>query len=361
MKESLRVRLYPATRLSEFAPQWDELNNTYYRSPVLGCLLFQIGLREFGTGKELLAICEQGDDVVAMGIMQRRGSGQWQTFQPSQAPLGAWVQRLSVAEGALLDALLRALPGVALTVGITQQDPELMTRPGDAPRTGTLDYIQTARVQLTDDFDEYWQARGANLKQNMRRQRNRLARDSVTTRLEVVNDPDSVATAVDAYGEMESRGWKGSEGTAVHPGNAQGRFYRSLLSELAKRGQGAVYRYSFNDAVVAIDMCIFSHDTIALLKTTYDESIKGFSPTMLMRQDMLQMLFRNGSWQRLEFYGRVMEWHRRLSDDIRTMYHLTHYRWPWLKKLTEARRGRSARALTPPDQAVAANENAGDA
>lgn len=362
MKESIRVRLCAADRLSEFVELWDGLNDAHYHSPVLSCLLFQIGLREFGTGQELLMICEQNEDVVAMGILQRTGWGRWQTFQPSQSPLGAWIQRPEIAQDVLLESVLRALPGLALTVGITQQDPDLMPRPVDARRLGTLDYIQTARVQVIDSFDEYWQRRGVNLKQNMRTQRNRLARESVTTRLEVISDPGSVAAAVDAYGEMESRGWKGSEGTAVHPSNAQGRFYRSLLFELAQRGQAAAYRYFFNDVVAAIDLCIFKDGTLVLLKTTYDESIKGLSPTMLMRQDLLQLLFSDRMWHRFEFYGRVMQWSRRLTEDIRTMYHLTFYRWPLLKTLTEARRRRrSAQTPTAAEQVVAASNGAGDA
>jgi hypothetical protein len=28
-----------------------------------------------------------------------------------------------------------------------------------------------------------------------------------------------------------------------------------------------------------------------------------------------------------------MEWHTRWTDEIRTMYHLNGYRWPWLGRL----------------------------
>jgi len=34
-----------------------------------------------------------------------------------------------------------------------------------------------------------------------------------------------------------------------------------------------------------------------------------------------------------EFYGRVMEWHTKWSNDMRTMYHVNYYRWPFLPKI----------------------------
>ena len=76
-------------------------------------------------------------------------------------------------------------------------------------------------------FDDYWSKRGRNLRQNLKRQRNRLERESVETRMTVVEDPNLIADSVDRYGALESAGWKGREGTSLHPDNAQGKFYRT--------------------------------------------------------------------------------------------------------------------------------------
>ena len=52
-----------------------------------------------------------------------------------------------------------------------------------------------------------------------------------------------------------------------------------------------------------------------------------------MREEAVQRLFDEGRFKRLEFYGRVMEWHLRWTDEVRTMYHVNYYRWPGLRRL----------------------------
>jgi CelD/BcsL family acetyltransferase involved in cellulose biosynthesis len=221
--------------------------------------------------------------------------------------------------------------------GISQQDPDLLNRPVTSRHLSTKDYIETARITVADSFDSYWAARGKNLRQNMKRQRSRLIRDHVTSRLVVLTRPDDIAAAVDNFGLLESRGWKAGTGTAVHPDNAQGRFYRKIMVGFAARGEACVAQYFFGERLVACDLCVNRNGVFIVLKTTYDESEKDTSPAMLMRQELFQQLFAASTWRRIEFYGRVMEWHRRWSDEVRVMYHTTYYRWPWLAALMRRR------------------------
>jgi hypothetical protein len=78
-----------------------------------------------------------------------------------------------------------------------------------------------------------------------------------------------------------------------------------------------------------------------VLKTAYDESIgNGLSPALLMREEATRAIFGAGRVARIEFYGRVMEWHLRWTDEVRVMYHLNAYRWPWLGRLRALVAGR---------------------
>jgi hypothetical protein len=83
----------------------------------------------FGSGRELLAICEQAGAVAAMAIVVPSKRGSWTTFQPAQAPLGLWLQQPQLDLEALLASLVRALPGLPLVFGLTQMDPVLTPRP----------------------------------------------------------------------------------------------------------------------------------------------------------------------------------------------------------------------------------------
>jgi len=58
----------------------------------------------------------------------------------------------------------------------------------------------------------------------------------------------------------------------------------------------------------------------------------------------LQTMFGEGTIRRIEYYGRLMDWHTKLTDRKRTLYHLTAYRWPLVKQLTHLRHWMSARA-----------------
>jgi CelD/BcsL family acetyltransferase involved in cellulose biosynthesis len=196
-----------------------------------------------------------------------------------------------------------------------------------------VDYIRTARVTITGTFEDYWSKRGKNLRHTLRRQRNRLERESVVTRLRIVTHPDEVANAVAHYGQLESRGWKAQFGTAIAPDNAQGRLYAEWLKCCATRGETAIFEYYFGDIFVASDLCVHRHGVLLILKTTYDESQVTTSPTMLMRREMFEAFHHEGCISRVEFYGSLMGWHTKWTEEIRQMYHVNVFRWSSVRRV----------------------------
>lgn len=334
-------KIVPASRFSEYAQQWDELVCSQPGTPFLESAFLLPALEIFGAGNEKLCLIRRHGKLHAGAIMQRRSKGTWQTFQPSQLPLGAWIAGKGVDMLKACDELARRLPGVSLGIGVSQLDPRIQLRPEDGPKIRSQDYIQTAWVDIDGDFEKYWEERGKNLKQNMRKQRNKLATESIETRIELVATPEDVAKAVEDYGLLESSGWKAADGTAIHPKNDQGRFYREMLENFCTLGRGRIYRYWFGDKVVAMDLCIHDSEAIVILKTAYDESFKSVSPSTLMRQEQFQQLFTENRFARIEFFGKVMEWHTRWTEQSRSLFHVTAYRWAWLRQL-------QARMAPPP-------------
>ncbi len=333
----------PAASLAAHAAEWTRLHAAGPASPLLAADFVLPLLEQFGSGVELLAIYRRGGQTLAMTVLAPAGRARWQTFQPAQAPIGIWLQRPGLDSAALAGELVRALPGFALMASLTQCDPELLPRPRDARSLHTLDYILTARISVRGGFAHYWEERGKNLRSNLKKQRARLEREGIAPRLEVLRAPGLVAAAVADYGRMESTGWKAGGGTAVHADNAQGRFYRSMLEAFCRRGAGSIYRYWFGERLVASDLCIEGPDCIVILKTAYDESVdRSLSPTLLMREEQTRRLFEEARFGRIEFYGKVMEWHLRWTDEVRTLYHLNTYRWPALHSLHRSLQARTA-------------------
>lgn len=345
----LAWRRLPAQTLAadtELQHTWDRLNAERLDLSFLSAYAVNAALGQLGDGSEQLAVAtSNAGDTVALLLLVRQGRLRWATFQPSQLPLGAWVAVQGLQVDELVRSLLRGTTlGPALALSVSQVDPLQAPRSEDGSDNRHTDYISTAWLEIEGSFGEYWAARGKNLRQNLRKQRNKLAADGVTTTLRQWRAPAEMASAIGRYGALESGGWKADRGTAIHPDNAQGRFYTQLMEAAAGRGEALVTEYLFGDRTVAMNFGLVRGGTWVVLKTTYDETIpKALSPASLLREEELQFIFGQGEIRRLEYYGRAMEWHNKLTDRQRTLYHLTGYRWPWIKALAERR----ARAQVP--------------
>lgn len=323
----------PASQLPSVATEWDALNQAAGDIPFLQSRFLLPLLQEFGDGRQELALCRRGSTLIGAVLLQPQGAGRWATFQPSQLPLGAWLIASDQDGQVLVQALLQRLGLSTLRLSLTQLDPRLCPRPADGPRIHTLDYIETAWVDIDGDFDSYWEARGKNLRTNMRKQRSKLEADGETMHFERLTQPDQVDAALIEYGRLETAGWKGSSGTAVHPDNAQGRFYSQMMRSFCAEGRGEIWRLRFGDKTVAVDLCIQSGSTLVILKTAFDPVYRTVSPAFLLKQEAFRQLFDEGRLRRIEFYGRLMEWHTRWTSQARTLYHLNADRWDWVPAL----------------------------
>jgi hypothetical protein len=70
-----------------------------------------------------------------------------------------------------------------------------------------------------------------------------------------------------------------------------------------------------------------------------------------MREEQFAQLWAEGRTKRIEFYGKVMEWHTRWTEQARTLYHATLFRWTAVKAVKGLRhklRNRSANASHQP-------------
>jgi len=334
-KRPFAWQLFSASALADYRDAWRNLNKRTLASPILDPDFIEPLLQNFGRGNERLAVYGDPQQPQAMGVIAPRRLGVWETFQPHQAPVAPWVMEPTLDLEQLLATLMRGLPGITLLMGLTQQDPLLVPRPPTSERLRTLDYIQTVRVPVDGDFDRYWSRRGKNLRHNLKRQHNRIAKEGVAAEFDVLDVPKDVVEAVTDYGRLESAGWKSDAGTAVSPNNRQGRFYREVLDRFAQHGQAIVFRYRLNGQVAAMDLCIVQSGVLVILKTAYDESHAPFSPASLMREQAFRWIFRRGDIQSIEFYGRLMEWHTKWADDVRTLHHVNLYRWPLLASLIQ--------------------------
>ena len=336
---SLTWKDVPASELTldaQLKNTWDRLNAERGDIPFLSSYAITCALKFFGEGNERLVIAQSEGRVVAMLLLAYSGKLRWETFQPSQIPLGAWVADASLGHEQIAESFLADGPmKLSLSLSLTQVDPLFAPRTDDTVCSRNDDYIQTAWVDIAGSFEDYWAARGKNLRQNMRKQRNKLQAEGVAVEIRVLRHAADMPGAISRYGELEGNGWKAQQGTAIRPDNDQGRFYTALLAGAATQGEAEVYEYLFAGKTVAMNLCLRRGSTFVILKTTYDEAIQNYSPAFLLNQDLTQALFEEQKITRLEYYGGLMEWHTRWTDNSRTIYHLTRFRNALLKSVAQ--------------------------
>ena len=178
-------------------------------------------------------------------------------------------------------------------------------------------------MAVPEDFDLYFASFSKNTRQNINKSRNRLKKEDVTTELQIITEPKDIKAGVALYGEIESRSWKNSLGTAVNLNNEQGEFYVAMLEAFALLKRAQIWCFKFNDQVVAVDLCIVHNDTVTILKTTFDETYARYSPSLLLKMDAYKGLSEQGTIKNIEYYGKAMDWHRRLKCEERQLFHIT--------------------------------------
>jgi CelD/BcsL family acetyltransferase involved in cellulose biosynthesis len=157
-------------------------------------------------------------------------------------------------------------------------------------------------VRIEGAFADYWNARSSNLRKSVARRMRRLQDAGLEQRIERLTEPAEMVAAIARFGMLESKGWKGEAGTAVHADNIQGKFYKEVMTRFADRGRATVYQLYFNETLVAMQLCIASANVQVLLKTSYDEDYSSHSPGRLLLYALLEQEFSRNTAREVEFY-----------------------------------------------------------
>lgn len=337
--------LHPAAEAFErYRDLWDELNRGNASHILLDSRFVGLLLRHFASPQVRLAV-SRDPERPALALVEPARGGFWQTFQPSQAPLGLILLGSREQPTRQVQDLIRALPGFPLGLAVLQQDPELSPF-GELDTDAAVEivpHIRTARLTLTGTFDQYWSARSKRLVSDLARQRRRLAERSANLALAADQRPEQVVEGIREYARLESAGWKATAGTAISLDNKQGAFYRDVLEHFCGRGEGVIYRLTLDGRTVAANLSVERNGILIVLKITYDETIAGLSPGNLLEQEMLKVLFAERRVNVEEYYGPFTDWQSRWTNEVRTLFHVNFWRAASLARVRRALRTLSAR------------------
>lgn len=325
--------IYPAKQLFlDHRETWQRLNREHCQAhPLLDIKFIEPAFEYFGNDRVLLAVeCVSGVAVNA-ALLEQLGKGNWQLFLPSQQPLGPAIFSRGSDSAALhrsLRGLAAALPGYPLILGFLKQDSgySALCAADGLSFMERVDDVETINIVVNQDFDIYWQSRSRKLVKEMRRKFRKVEQDGIELRLVELRDYSQMATAVAQHGDIESSGWKGKKGTAIHHDNVQGHFYTKVMENFSKEGGARAYQLYFNDKIAASLLTIVQQGMMVVLKTAHDESMSIYAPGRLIDYKMLEGLFSGGDVTNIEMYTNASLEDKRWCTDSRNIYHLNYYR-----------------------------------
>lgn len=315
--------------LGAYCADWDALNARYYGGHPFQDSRFVDGLlKHWSSGTERLCIYQVDGRIEGLLILVPVRMGVWRQFSPSQ--LQAAPVLLPHAE--VLDGVFSCLPGFALLVELMAQDPQYAP-PGlfDADsQARIIPYVLTMNVRLDGTFDAYCSVRPNKVNQNLRRYERKALELYGEPRLRRITQPAEMPEAVERYGVLESSGWKGKEGTALHRTNIQGRFYAEVMARFALSGQAEVMELLLGDQLVASRLIVYGQDIAVTLKTTFNESLAQVAPGRLLLNRLLQVFFEERKFASVEFYTNATQDQLAWATGQRTMSHIMWFRSPAL-------------------------------
>lgn len=309
----------------EFISDWENLSNLYHsNNQLLGVEFITELLHHFDHYTLYLAKAFEAGKLQCLMLLQKRKNFIWELYKPSQAQVALLLINPFFLPN--LDTLVASMPANTARIDFHSLDPiEHLSLINVLKNEQLALYATNMRIQIGENFDQYWQARSKNLRKNMSRYENRLVRDNITLKFCETTCPEQVLAAVDRYGMLESQGWKGNKGTALHPSNNQGQFYRAFLHRLAIQKKAIIYEFYIQDRLVASRLCCIKQDMLIILKTTYDENFKNYALGRLLLKRILSSLFSRKLVKIVDFYTNASPEQLEWSTEQRSMYDASMY------------------------------------
>jgi CelD/BcsL family acetyltransferase involved in cellulose biosynthesis len=138
--------------------------------------------------------------------------------------------------------------------------------------------------------EEYWDvAVRAKKRKELRRQANRLAEQG-EVRFQRWQAGEAVKPWIDAFLDLEARGWKGQAGSALASHGETEAWFRAILTGAAGAGKLDMRALDLGERPLAMLINFFAPPGGFSFKTAFDEDYARFSPGVLLQQANLDLL-----------------------------------------------------------------------
>ncbi len=294
-------------KISSFDPKhyewdiWQKIVDEHHdANPVLHSKFVKL-LVEFFSEKIHLAEGSVDGSIKILALIEQPSWGNWSVFKPSQAAIAMIIGQKEYFVN--IGELIKKIPNYCFRLNFYSLDPIEHSNITKCIDKNILAVTSTdITIEITKQFDEYWTSRPKSLRKNINRYINRINREIGGISLHVFQEVNDIKDSTNRYGLLESRGWKGSQGTALHPGNKQGKFYRHVMEEFAKQGNATVFELRAGSKILSSRLCVSNGKTLVILKTTFDEETKRYASGRILLFFLLKYIFTEQKISIIDFY-----------------------------------------------------------
>lgn len=253
---------------NEFVNSWECLyHQQAVTHPLIDWRIVGTATRFFGDAQPKYVTVEKGGEICLAAVVVDTGFGRASTYAPSQLPYCLVLGSPMVSAVTLMELFSEMWSRKWLYELLHVDERYQGFDFGGLPAI-RVPYGQTMSIDVDDwDFDRYWERRDNKLRSNIRRYQRRCHSDFDIS-FRHTKDCCQIGERVDAYGLLETLGWKGQQGTAIHPENKQGQFYRQVLQCFSGSREAHIFELFFDEDLVASRLAVSSGPRIVFLKTT---------------------------------------------------------------------------------------------
>ena len=195
-----------------------------------------------------------------------------------------------------------------------------------------------ARMVLEGTWDEFRARLPRNFQRDLPRKQRQLAKQgALTFSIMTAPGPELAAALAECY-DIETRGWKGTDGSPINRDPRTLRFYTELAQALAANDRFALYRLALDGKTIAFEYSLRGGGHIEMLKLSFDPAFASASPGQVLRMMLLQHEVERGE-VRYYHLGRNSEWKLRWATEVSPLCTLRIY--------APTARGRAAYYLGP--------------
>ena len=163
-------------------------------------------------------------------------------------------------------------------------------------------------------YEDLLAGKSAQFRANLRRRRRQLERRGVVT-FEQVTGGAQLLEKLDEGLDLERRGWKGNQGTAIAQHRATRAFYVEFAKDLARRGELRLSFLRLDGRAIAFHYGFVHGGVYYVPKLSYDESLQRCSPGLVLLEEAVRRGIDDGL-RGYDFLGAESEWKTKWSSSV---------------------------------------------